>query len=190
MHKNQYQVTSLTPFKEVLLIQCEVFGDSRGFFLESFNKQDFIRATGVSFDFLQDNHSRSAKGVLRGIHYQLSPHPQGKLVRVLRGAVFDVAVDLRKSSSTFGRWAGIKLRDSDGKLLWIPPGFGHAFLTLEDGTDFLYKTTDYYSPECEGSVVWNDPDIDIDWPNLDGSGPVLSEKDQRSPNLRQAKLFD
>ena len=190
MNKNRYQVTALAPFKEVLLIQCKVFGDSRGFFLESFNKQEFLQATGVSVDFLQDNHSRSTKGVLRGIHYQLSPHAQGKLVRVVRGAVFDVAVDLRKSSSTFGLWAGIELRDADGKLLWIPPGFGHAFLSLEDGTDFLYKTTDYYAPECEGSVAWNDRDIDIDWPSLGGEDPALSEKDQRSPNLRQAKLFD
>lgn len=183
-------VTPLAPFGEVLLITCKVFGDERGFFLESFNKKTFRDATGLEVDFVQDNHSRSAKGVLRGIHYQLTPHAQGKLVRVARGAVFDVAVDLRKSSPTFGKWAGVELRDADGKMLWIPPGFGHAFLTLEDNTDFLYKTTDYYAPECEASVLWNDPDIGIVWPGLPLGGPSLSSKDLRSPGLKTAQVFD
>jgi dTDP-4-dehydrorhamnose 3,5-epimerase len=188
--ESRYQVTAVAPLKEVLLIQCQIFGDSRGFFLESFNKNDFLQATGISTEFLQDNHSRSTKGVLRGIHYQLTPRAQGKLVRVIRGAIFDVAVDLRKSSPTFGRWAGVELRDADGKLLWIPPGFGHAFLSLEDGTDVMYKTTDYYAPDCEASVHWSDPKIGIAWPSLDEKDPALSEKDQRSPTLSQARLFD
>lgn len=190
MSASPYAVTALAPFPEVLLIQCKVFGDTRGFFLESFNEKAFRGATGVQLPFVQDNHSRSAKGVLRGIHYQLPPHAQGKLVRVAHGAVFDVVVDLRQSSSTFGKWAGAELNDSDGRMLWIPPGFGHAFITLEDGTDFLYKTTDYYAPESEGSVAWNDPTIGIRWPEAFVRNAVLSEKDQAAPPLKTAKLFD
>lgn len=147
-------------------------------------------ATGLAPHFVQDNHSRSARGVLRGIHYQLPPHAQGKLVRVSRGAAFDVVVDLRRSSSTFGQWAATTLRDNDGRMLWIPPGFGHGFLTLEDGTDFLYKTTDYYAPESERSVAWNDPSINVEWP-IDrlGTAPLLSAKDTAAPQLSNATTF-
>lgn len=190
MSSSPYTVTPLAPFSEVLLIECKVFGDARGFFLESFNEKAFRDATGVTLPFVQDNHSRSAKGVLRGIHYQLPPHAQGKLVRVVRGAVFDVAVDLRASSPTFGKWAGVELKDSDGRLLWIPPGFGHAFITLEDGTDFLYKTTDYYAPQAEGSVAWNDPRIGITWPGSAAQTAILSSKDQAAPLLDKARVFE
>lgn len=190
MDQRRYRITPLSPFRDVLLIETRLFGDSRGFFLESFNKRDFQNATGLSVDFVQDNQSRSAKGVLRGIHYQLPPHAQGKLVRVSRGSVFDVAVDLRQSSPTFGQWAGLELRDSNGQMLWIPPGFGHAFLTLEDNTDFLYKTTDYYAPESESAIAWNDPQIDIRWPKLPFGTLSLSEKDLKAPSISSAKLFD
>ena len=185
------EVTPLVPFQEVLLIKPKVHGDARGFFVESYNARTFQESTGLAPNFLQDNHSRSAKGVLRGIHYQLPPHAQGKLVRVVNGAVFDVAVDLRKSSPTFGKWAGCTLRDIDGLMLWIPPGFGHAFLVLEDNTDFLYKTTDFYAPDCEAAVAWNDPSIGIQWPaGFDESNLKLSEKDRRAPRLSYAGVFD
>jgi dTDP-4-dehydrorhamnose 3,5-epimerase len=184
------EITPLAPFDDVLLIKNKVFGDARGFFLESFNQRDFQAATGLNLKFVQDNHSRSGKGVLRGIHYQLPPHAQGKLVRVVRGAVFDVAVDLRRSSPTFGQWAGLELRDADGQMLWIPPGFGHAFIVLEDNTDFLYKTTDYYAPQAEAAIAWNDPRINIDWP-ADAIGHLkLSEKDKAAGALTDARLFD
>lgn len=185
------EVTPLAPFKEVLLIKPKVHGDARGFFVESYNARTFQEATGLAPNFVQDNHSRSAKGVLRGIHYQLPPHAQGKLVRVVNGAVFDVAVDLRKSSPTFGKWAGCTLRDIDGLMLWIPPGFGHAFLVLEDNTDFLYKTTDFYAPDCEAAVAWNDPGIGIQWPaGFDESNLKLSEKDCLASRLSDARVFD
>ena len=185
------EVTPLAPFQEVLLIKPKVHGDARGFFVESYNTRTFQEATGLAPNFVQDNHSRSAKGVLRGIHYQLPPHAQGKLVRVVNGAVFDVAVDLRKSSPTFGKWAGCTLQDIDGLMLWIPPGFGHAFLVLEDNTDFLYKTTDFYAPDCEAAVAWNDPGIGIQWPaGFDESSLKLSEKDRRAPGLSDARVFD
>lgn len=190
MSSSPYKVTPIAPFSEVLLIECKVFGDTRGFFLESFNQKAFQQATGLDLAFVQDNHSRSAKGVLRGIHYQLPPHAQGKLIRVGRGAVLDVIVDLRRSSPNFGRWASVELNDGDGRLLWIPPGFGHGFLTLEDGTDFLYKTTDYYAPNAEGSVAWNDPDINIQWPNESVNPALMSAKDQAAPRLENAKVFD
>lgn len=184
-------VSPLAPFQEVLLIKPKVYGDARGFFVESYNAKAFQEATGLAPNFVQDNHSRSSKGVLRGIHYQLPPHAQGKLVRVVNGAVFDVAVDLRRSSPTFGQWAGCILRDVDGLMLWIPPGFGHAFLVLEDNTDFLYKTTDFYAPECEASIAWNDPEIGIQWPEgFTEDHLKLSEKDRRAPYLRHAKVFD
>lgn len=184
-------VSPLAPFQEVLLIKPKVYGDARGFFVESYNAKAFQEATGLAPNFVQDNHSRSSKGVLRGIHYQLPPHAQGKLVRVVNGAVFDVAVDLRQSSPTFGQWAGCTLRDVDGLMLWIPPGFGHAFLVLEDNTDFLYKTTDFYAPECEASIAWNDPEIGIQWPERFTEDHLkLSEKDRRAPYLRHAKVFD
>ena len=189
MAANSYKVTPLEPFKDVLLIESRVFGDSRGFFLESFNQQAFESATGVNLAFVQDNHSRSVKGVLRGIHYQLPPHAQGKLVRVARGSVFDVVVDLRRASPTFSQWVGTTLRDQDGLMLWIPAGFGHAFLTLEDNTDFLYKTTDYYAPDAEGSVAWNDPTVNIQWPGGLVNPALLSTKDRAAPLLEHAKLF-
>lgn len=185
------EVLPLAPFKDVLLIKPKVHQDARGFFVESFNARSFQQATGLAPNFVQDNHSRSAKGVLRGIHYQLMPHAQGKLVRVVNGAVFDVAVDLRKSSPTFGQWAGCELRDTGGEMLWIPPGFGHAFLVLKDNTDFLYKTTDFYAPECEAAVAWDDPAIGIQWPSEFSRAMLqLSEKDQRAPRLESARVFD
>jgi dTDP-4-dehydrorhamnose 3,5-epimerase len=185
------QVSPLLPFSEVLLIKNKVFGDARGFFLESFNTKTFEEATGLTPEFVQDNHSRSNKGVLRGIHFQRPPRAQGKLVRVVNGSVFDVAVDLQRSSPTFGKWAGYKLTAVGGEMLWIPPGFGHAFLVLEDQTDFLYKTTDFYAPECEGAVAWNDSDIGIQWPSeIAASDILLSDKDRVAPKLKDAKVFD
>ena len=163
-----------TAVADVLIIEPQVFGDSRGFFLESFNQRAFNAATGIAHNFVQDNHSRSAKGVLRGLHYQLG-QPQGKLVRVARGAVFDVAVDIRPDSPTFGQWAGLELSESNNLQLWIPPGLAHGFLVLSDTADFLYKTTDYYAPKQERCIAWNDPTLAIVWP-LDGS-PTLSTKD-------------
>lgn len=185
------EVSPLAPFQEVLLIKLDIHSDTRGFFVESYNAKAFQKATGLTPHFIQYNHSRSSRGVLRGIHYQLPPHAQGKLVRVVNGAVFDVAVDLRQSSPTFGKWAGCTLRDMDGLMLWIPPGFGHAFLVLEDNTDFLYKTTDFYTPECEAAVAWNDPEIGIQWPlGFTEYNLRLSEKDRQAPNLCDAKVFD
>lgn len=184
-------VTTLYPFSEVFILRSKVFRDARGFFAESYNTNAFKRATGLSPKFVQDNHSRSSKGVLRGIHYQLPPHPQGKLVRVMNGAIWDVAVDLRKSSTTFGKWAGHELRGDQGEMIWIPPGFGHAFLTLEDNTNVFYKTTDYYFIHCEAVVAWNDPHIRIRWPQaFERSAIILSEKDRHAPQIRNAVLFD
>lgn len=178
------------PFSDVILIQNKIYGDARGFFMESYNEKYFREATGLNLRFVQDNHTRSNRGVLRGVHYQLPPHAQGKFIRVTNGAVYDIFVDLRKNSPTFGKWAGITLRDSDGKSLWIPPGFGHGFLVLEDGTDFLYKTTDFYSPQSERAIAWNDPEIGIQWP-LDLTGtPLLSAKDAKAPQLSVAKVFE
>ena len=154
-----YTVTP-THIPDLLVLEPKVFGDSRGFFFESFNQRDFIGATGFDVDFVQDNHSRSEKGVLRGLHYQIR-HPQGKLVRVVSGAVFDVAVDMRKTSANFGKWAGVELTAENKRMLWIPEGFAHGFLVLSDFADFLYKTTDYWYPEHERSICWNDPDIGI-----------------------------
>lgn len=164
-----------TAIPDVLVIEPKVFGDARGFFFESYNRQAFKEATGLDVDFVQDNHSKSTKGVLRGLHYQLPPKAQGKLVRVVQGEVFDVAVDLRKSSPTFGRWVGDILSAENKKQLWIPPGFAHGFLTLSDSAEFLYKTTDYYSPEHERCIRWNDPALAIKWP-LQGE-PQVSAKD-------------
>ena len=191
MSSTSLSVTPLAPFTDVLLIKNKVFGDARGFFVESYNAHAFEAATGLQVQFVQDNHSRSAKGVLRGIHYQLAPHAQGKLVRVVNGSVFDVAVDLRKSSPTFGQWAAYTLTPTGGEMLWIPPGFGHAFLVLENNTDFLYKTTDYYAPTSEAAVAWNDPTINIQWPaGFSAATITLSEKDQHAPRLDRAALFD
>ncbi|UTY57915.1 dTDP-4-dehydrorhamnose 3,5-epimerase [Massilia sp. erpn] len=170
----------------VLLIEPAVFGDDRGFFYESFNARRFAELSGVQADFVQDNHSRSAKGVLRGLHYQIQ-QTQGKLVRVTAGAVFDVAVDLRKSSPTFGRWAGVELSAENKRQLWVPPGFAHGFVVTSDYAEFLYKTTDYYAPEHERTVIWNDPAIGIEWP-LDGA-PLLSGKDQQGRRLADADVF-
>lgn len=164
-----------TRIPEVLLIEPRVFGDDRGFFFESFNQNAFNKATGLDVTFVQDNHSKSVKSVLRGLHYQLPPHEQGKLVRVVQGEVFDVAVDIRKGSSSFGQWVGETLSADNKKQLWIPPGFAHGFLTLSDTTEFIYKVTDYYAPQCENCIAWNDPDIAIHWP-LEIT-PLVSLKD-------------
>lgn len=178
-----------TPLDGALILEPKVFGDARGFFLESYNRRDFAAATGLDVDFVQDNHSRSRRGVLRGLHYQIR-QPQGKLVRVARGAVFDVAVDIRRSSPTFGRWAGVELSEDNQRQLWIPPGLAHGFLVLSESADFLYKTTDWYAPEHERGIAWNDPAIGIEWP-LDAIGePLLSDKDRAAPPLAQAEVFD
>ena len=171
---------------DVVLIEPKVFGDERGFFFESFNQKAFNEATGTNHQFVQDNHSRSSKGVLRGLHYQIQ-QPQGKLVRVAQGAVFDVAVDIRKSSPTFGKWVGEVLSADNHRQLWVPPGFAHGFLVLSDTAEFLYKTTDYYAPEHERCIVWNDTDLCIDW-RLGGS-PILSDKDTHGLALAHAELF-
>jgi dTDP-4-dehydrorhamnose 3,5-epimerase len=178
-----------TALPDVLVFEPKVFGDERGFFLESFSQRAFDAAAGAGHNFVQDNHSRSSKGVLRGLHFQLPPHAQGKLVRVVSGAVFDVAVDMRRSSAMFGRWVGVELNAQNHRQLWIPPGFAHGFLVLSDTADFLYKTTDFYAPQTEGSVRWNDPDIDIAWPDI-GMAPQLSAKDQQAPLLGAAASFD
>ena len=174
---------------EVVLLEAKIFGDARGFFYESFNQKAFNRATGLDIEFVQDNHSRSAKGVLRGLHYQLPPHAQGKLVRVVRGAVFDVAVDIRRSSPTFGKWVGAELSETNNRQLWIPPGFAHGFLVLSETADFLYKTTDYYATAAERCIAWNDPSIGVEWPQL-GIAPKLSDKDQMGAALTLAEVFD
>lgn len=160
---------------DVLLIEPKVFGDDRGFFYESFNQRAFAEATGLDLCFVQDNHSKSARNVLRGLHYQLPPREQGKLVRVVAGEVFDVAVDIRKESPTFGRWVGVVLSAQNRRQLWVPPGFAHGFLVLSESTEFLYKTTDYYAPEYECGIAWNDPLLAIDWPLQ--MAPILSPKD-------------
>lgn len=175
-----------TILPEVLIIEPKVFGDARGFFFESFNERAFHQATGLAANFVQDNHSRSAQWVLRGLHFQLK-QPQGKLVRVVRGSVFDVAVDLRRSSPTFGRWVGVELSESNHRQLWIPPGFGHGFLVTSESADFLYKTTDYYAPEHERCIAWNDPAIGIEWPLA--APPVLSGKDQQGQSLAHAEVY-
>ena len=165
-----------TKIPGLLVIEPRVFGDERGFFFESFNEKAFDEATGVTPHFVQDNHSKSAKGVLRGLHYQLPPKAQGKLVRVVQGEVFDVAVDIRKDSPTYGQWVGEVLSAENKKQLWIPPGFAHGFLTLSDTAEFLYKTTDYWSPEHERAIIWNDATLSIQWP-LKGMEPMLAAKD-------------
>ena len=174
-----------TAIPDVLIIEPKVFGDERGFFFESFNACAFAQATGLDVAFVQDNHSKSAKNVLRGLHYQLPPKAQGKLVRVVQGEVFDVAVDLRKGSKTFGHWVGQILSAQNKQQLWIPTGLAHGFLTLSDSAEFLYKTTDYYSPEHERSLLWNDPALAIDWP-LDGS-PILAAKDAAAKPFAEAE---
>lgn len=175
-----------TAIPEVKIIEPRVFGDARGFFLESYNERDFERGLGQQARFVQDNHSRSAQWVLRGLHYQIR-QPQGKLVRVVRGAVFDVAVDLRRASPSFGRWVGVELSEANQRQMWIPAGFAHGFLVLTASADFLYKTTDYYAPEHERCILWNDPDIGVQWPIP--AGPLLSAKDRQGLSLREAECF-
>jgi dTDP-4-dehydrorhamnose 3,5-epimerase len=178
-----------TALDGVLILEPKVFGDERGFFLESFNEKAFDAAAGYHVEFVQDNHSRSQRGVLRGLHYQLPPHAQGKLVRVVAGAVFDVAVDMRKTSPTFGRWVGTELSAENHRQLWIPTGFAHGFLVLTDSADFLYKTTAYYAPQAEASLRWDDPALAIAWP-LDGVSPLLSAKDVAAASLAEARVFE
>ena len=175
-----------TEIPEVLILEPKVFGDQRGFFFESFNARQFAEATGLSRSFVQDNHSRSARGVLRGLHYQIQ-HPQGKLVRVVAGEVFDVAVDMRKGSPTFGKSVGVTLSAENKRQLWVPEGFAHGFLVTSDHAEFLYKTTDYWYPEYERSLLWNDPALSIDWP-IHGE-PVLAAKDAAGKPLAEADLF-
>jgi len=179
-----YQV-SKTPLEGVLILEPQIFGDARGFFYESFNARAFEQATGVQCTFVQDNHSKSSKGVLRGMHYQ-TQHAQGKLVRVTQGAVFDVAVDIRKQSPTFGQWYGLELTAENKKQLWVPEGFAHGFLVTSESAEFLYKTTDYYYPEFESSLLWNDADVCIEWPLhvLDGAAPFLADKDANALRLK------
>ena len=176
-----------TEIPEVILFEPRLFGDDRGYFFESFNERVFLEAVGKKYEFVQDNHSRSGRGVLRGLHYQLPPNAQGKLVRVVAGEVFDVAVDIRKGSPTFGRWVGEILSESNKRQLWIPPGFAHGFVTLSDSAEFLYKTTDFYAPNAERCIQWNDLDIGIRWP-YDGT-PVLSMKDAKGPSLKRLELL-
>ena len=176
-----------TELPEVLLLEPKVFGDARGFFLESWNRKIFS-GLGLDLDFVQDNHSRSAQGVLRGLHYQVH-RPQGKLVRVTSGAVYDIAIDLRRSSPNFGRWTGHELSSENRHMLLVPPGFGHGFLVLSDTADFLYKTTEYYAPEHERCVLWNDPDLGISGPVPAGGEPTLSAKDQVGSLLKDAEVY-
>lgn len=176
-----------TAIPGLLILEPKVFGDARGFFMESYNAKAFQDATGLTPNFVQDNHSRSGKGVLRGLHYQIE-QAQGKLVRVTRGSVFDVAVDLRKSSPTFGQWVGVELSEENSRQLWIPPGFAHGFLVTSDSADFLYKTTDYYAPQFERSLAWNDPTVGVEWP-LAGVAPLLSAKDIAGKPLAECETF-
>jgi dTDP-4-dehydrorhamnose 3,5-epimerase len=178
-----------TAIADVLILEPKVFGDERGFFMESFNQVAFNAAVRREVSFVQDNHSRSSRGVLRGLHFQLPPRAQGKLVRVTQGRVFDVAVDIRRSSSTFGRWVGLELSEHNHRQLWLPPGMAHGFLVVSDNADFVYKTTDYYAPEAERCIRWDDPAIDIAWPAPE-LPPTLSSKDARAPCLNDATCFD
>lgn len=177
-----------TAIPNVKIFEPKVFGDERGFFFESFSQRIFEEKTGLKCEFVQDNHSKSSQGVLRGLHYQLPPMAQGKLVRVTQGEVFDVAVDIRKSSPTFGQWIGAILSAENKRQLWIPEGFAHGFLTLSETAEFLYKTTNYYSPKDEGSIVWNDPTLNIEWPQVENV--QVSAKDQTAPLFQSAIYFD
>ena len=180
-----YKVTK-TDLPEVLILEPKVFGDDRGFFFESFNQLDFQQATGLDVNFVQDNHSKSGLGVLRGLHYQIQ-HPQGKLVRVTQGSVFDVAVDLRRSSPHFGQWVGVELSAENKRQLWIPPGFAHGFVVTSESAEFLYKTTDYWYPEHERGLLWCDPTVGIQWPLL--GEPKLAAKDANGMRLDEAEIF-
>jgi dTDP-4-dehydrorhamnose 3,5-epimerase len=175
-----------TSLPEVLIIEPKIFGDDRGFFFESYNRRAFAEATGIDVDFVQDNHSRSVKNVLRGLHYQIE-QAQGKLVRVVAGEVYDVAVDIRRHSPNFGKWVGFNLSAKGKHTAWIPPGFAHGFLVLSDAAEFLYKTTEYYAPQHERCIAWNDPELAIDWPISDA--PSLSAKDQMGKRLRDAEVY-
>jgi dTDP-4-dehydrorhamnose 3,5-epimerase len=176
-----------TPIEGLLVLEPKVFGDERGFFMESYNQRMFRELTGTAPDFVQDNHSRSARGVLRGLHYQLQ-QPQGKLVRVTSGVVFDVAVDLRRASPTFGQWHGVELSGENKRQFWVPAGFAHGFVVLSESADFLYKTTDFYAPQHERCIAWNDPTLAIDW-HLGGIEPTLSAKDLAGLRFEQAEVF-
>nr|VFJ61376.1 MAG: dTDP-4-dehydrorhamnose 3,5-epimerase [Candidatus Kentron sp. FW] len=176
-----------TAISDVLILEPKIFEDDRGFFFESFNARRFKECTGISVNFVQDNHSKSTKNVLRGLHYQIG-NPQGKLVRVAHGEVFDVAVDLRKNSETFGRWVGVRLSAENKRQVWIPVGFAHGFVVLSDSAEFLYKTTDYYSHPYERTILWNDPALNIDWPLTDA--PVLSAKDEDGVLLADAEIYE
>ena len=176
-----------TSLVDVKIFEPTVFEDDRGFFFESFNKNFFEKSIASNLEFVQDNHSKSSKGVLRGLHYQLEPFAQGKLVRVVSGEVFDVAVDIRRSSKNFGKWVGITLSAKNKKQFWVPPGFAHGFFTLSESAEFLYKTTNFYNKESERSIIWNDPDINIDWGK--DIKPIISLKDQDAPYLSNADLF-
>ncbi len=177
-----------TAIPDLLIIEPRVFGDARGFFMESFNARSFCEQTGCDVSFVQDNHSRSGRGVLRGLHYQL-PQPQGKLVRVTSGSVFDVAVDIRKSSPTFGKWVGVELSDDNHRQMWVPPGFAHGFVVLSDSADFLYKTSDYYAPQHEHCIRWDDPSLGIEWPFGD-IVPQVSAKDAAGKAFADAQYFE
>ena len=172
-----------TDIEDVLILEPKIFGDERGFFFESFNKKSFEEITGREIEFVQDNHSKSCKSVLRGLHYQLEPHAQGKLVRCVAGEVFDVAVDIRKASPTFGKWVGVNLSAENKRQLWIPEGFAHGFLVLSDSAEFVYKTTNYYAPKYEAGIIWNDKSINIEWPSID---VILSEKDKQNSQFQKA----
>ncbi len=174
-----------TAIDGVLVLEPRVFGDARGWFMESFSERSFRAATGLDSTFVQDNQSRSTRGVLRGLHYQLAPHAQGKLVRVVQGSVFDVAVDIRPGSPTFGRWAGVELSEENRRQLWIPAGLAHGFMVTSETADFVYKTTAYYEPAAERSIVWNDPAIGIVWPDI-GMAPLVSAKDAAAPGFEMA----
>jgi dTDP-4-dehydrorhamnose 3,5-epimerase len=178
-----------TTIDDVLILEPKVFGDERGFFLESFNQRTFNQAVGSEVLFVQDNHSRSSQGVLRGLHYQLPPNAQGKLVRVTQGCVFDVAVDIRRGSANFGRWVGVEISATNHRQIWIPPGFAHGFLVISESADFLYKTTSYYAPAAEQALRWDDEDLAIAWPTV--AAPIkLSTKDAAAPSLAKASFFD
>ena len=178
-----------TAIDGVVVLEPNVFGDARGFFMESFNQKVFDEAVGGHVAFVQDNHSRSRRGVLRGLHYQLPPHAQGKLVRVTQGAVFDVAVDLRRASATFGRWVGVELSGENHRQLWLPPGMAHGFLVLSESADFLYKTSGYYAPSAEACIRWDDPRLAIEWPDV-GMAPAVSAKDAAGAAFQSAPTFD
>ena len=182
------KVVPNTRIPDVVVIEPTVFGDERGFFMETWSKRAFAEF-GIDANFVQDNHSLSSQGILRGLHYQIK-HSQGKVVRVIAGEVFDIAVDLRKSSATFGQWVGEKLSAENKKMLWVPPGFAHGFYVLSESAEFTYKCTDYYMPEYERSVRWDDPELKINWPLLENKAPILSKKDQDACSLQEAEIFD